>query len=117
MHGPVPVAVSGATPVPALALLTPQHAAFTNMQLKTTASRLSVPTPVVGGPEGSELKPRFRTAVPGKGHELTTISIEVLAATRGALLPDPRYDRVLAVVVAVWYDHEDVQVVLSSCPM
>lgn len=100
---------TGGHHTPAIALLMPQRAAFTNMRPQTTASRLSVPTIPAGG-QGSELKPRFRTAVPGKGHELTTISVEMLAATRGQLLPDPRYDRVLAVVVAVWYDHEDVQV-------
>lgn len=112
----VPMHVTAAlSHMPALALLTPTRAAFTNIQPQTTASRLSVPTSPTGGPVGGDLKPRFRTAVPGKGHELTTISIEVLAATRGKLLPDPRYDRVLAVVVAVWYDHEDVQVLSPHC--
>ena len=95
MHLPAPAThLRTGSHMPTLALLTPQRAAFTNVQPPTTASRLSEPTLPVGGPEGSELKPRFRTAVPGKGHELTTVAVEVVAATRGRLLPDPRYDRV-----------------------
>jgi DNA polymerase zeta len=49
-----------------------------------------------------------RTAVPGKGNHLTILSVEILADCRGKLLPDPKYDPVLAVALTVWYDHEDV---------
>jgi hypothetical protein len=51
----------------------------------------------------------MRVAVPSKGNELTVLSLEILASCRGKLLPDPKYDRLLAVALAVWYDHEDVQ--------
>lgn len=53
--------------------------------------------------------------MPGKGHQLTILSLEVLAACRGKLLPDPKYDPVLAVALAVWYDHEDVEDTLYEC--
>lgn len=96
--------------IPAISLLTPGEVGFTGIGGRSTASRLSMPTPPEGGPQGEDVQPRFRAAVPGKGHELTIISVEVVGATRGQLLPDPRYDRVLGVAMAVWYDHEDVQV-------
>lgn len=50
----------------------------------------------------------FKRVIAGKGQGLTLASIEVHADCRGQLLPDPRYDAVRAVVIAVTDDEEDV---------
>ncbi|KAG7673423.1 hypothetical protein KSW81_006633 [Nannochloris sp. 'desiccata'] len=50
----------------------------------------------------------FKRIIAGKGQGLTLASIEVHAECRGQLLPDPRYDAVRAVVIAVTDDEEDV---------
>lgn len=69
----------------------------------------------MSGPTGGSAarQPRagaaFRTAVPSKGHQLTILSIEIIASCRGKLLPDPQHDAVLVVAMTVWYDHEDVR--------
>lgn len=47
--------------------------------------------------------------MPGKGEQLTMLSLEVHAGCRGTLLPDPRYDAVRAIVMAVMFDQEDVE--------
>jgi hypothetical protein len=52
---------------------------------------------------------RFRASVPSKGHQLTILSLEIVACCRGQLVPDPKYDSVLAISLAVWYDHEAVR--------
>lgn len=99
-----------ATPanIPALALLTP-GAAFTHVRPHGSISQLSVPRPDTEAQRTPLSQAGFRTSVPGQGHQLTILSVEVLAATRGLLTPDPRHDELLAVAVAVWYDHEDVR--------
>lgn len=50
----------------------------------------------------------FKRIIAGKGQGLTLASIEVHAECRGQLLPDPRFDAVRAVVIAVTDDEEDV---------
>lgn len=52
---------------------------------------------------------RFKRRVTGKGEQLTTLAVEVAADCRGALLPDPRYDAVRAIVLAVMLDDEEVE--------
>lgn len=93
---------------PALALLTP-GAAFTHVRPHGSVSQLSAPRPHAEAQRTPLSQAGFRTSVPGQGHQLTILSIEVLASTRGKLMPDPRHDELLAVAVAVWYDHEDVR--------
>jgi len=52
---------------------------------------------------------RFKRRVAGKGEQLITLAVEVAADCRGALLPDPRYDAVRAIVLAVMLDNEEVE--------
>ena len=82
--------------------------AFTAMRPPMSRSQLSG-APANGGANDGAPHLGYRTAVPNKGHQLTILSLEILAETRGKLLPDPKYDAVLAVALTVWYDHEDVQ--------
>lgn len=98
---------ASAAPSPALALLTPGNA-FTHVRPHGSISQLSVPRPGAAAAAVPLSQAGFRTSVPGQGHQLTILSIEVLAATRGTLTPDPRHDELLAIAFAVWYDHEDV---------
>lgn len=101
---------AAATPAnsPALALLTP-GAAFTHVRPHGSISQLSVPRPDTEAQRTPLSQAGFRTSVPGQGHQLTILSVEVLATSRGKLTPDPRHDELLAVAFAVWYDHEDVR--------
>lgn len=101
-------AVASPADSPALALLTPGNA-FTHVRPRNSLSQLSVPRPDAAAAPVPLSQAGFRTSVPGQGHQLTILSIEVLAATRGKLTPDPRHDELLAVAFAVWYDHEDVR--------
>ena len=48
----------------------------------------------------------FKWRVAGKGQQLNLLSIEVHAASRGSLLPDPRYDCVHCIFLAVMDDDE-----------
>lgn len=48
----------------------------------------------------------FKWRVAGKGQQLTLLSIEVHAASRGSLLPDPRYDAVHCIFLAAMDDDE-----------
>ena len=48
----------------------------------------------------------FKWRVAGKGQQLTLLSVEVHAASRGSLLPDPRYDTVHCIFMAVMDDDE-----------
>lgn len=48
----------------------------------------------------------FKWRVAGKGQQLTLLSVEVHAASRGSLLPDPRYDMVHCIFMAVMDDDE-----------
>ncbi|GFH23879.1 DNA polymerase, partial [Haematococcus lacustris] len=50
----------------------------------------------------------FKRAAPGsKGEQLTLLALEIHAACRGALLPDPRHDSVHAIVLVAWEDAHD----------
>eukprot|EP00892_Ulva_mutabilis_P005116 jgi/Ulvmu1/2977/UM015_0017.1 len=101
-------AAASAANSPALALLTPGNA-FTHLRPHGSVSQLSMARPDAAAARVPLSQAGFRTSVPGQGHQLTILSIEVLAATRGKLTPDPRHDELLAVAFAVWYDHEDVK--------
>ena len=81
--------------------------AFTGVRPRSTVSRLSAGSGA--GAAKERVGVGFRTAVPNKGHQLTILSLEIIAAARGKLLPDPKHDAVLAVALTVWYDHEDVR--------
>ncbi|KAL6779569.1 POLZ1 [Auxenochlorella protothecoides x Auxenochlorella symbiontica] len=50
----------------------------------------------------------FKRVVDGKGQQLTLLSVEVHAESRGLLLPDPRHDAVRAVFLVVMDDDEEV---------
>lgn len=65
-----------------------------------TASGEGRPTPYSQG--------GFKRCVEGKGQQLALMCVEVLAESRGALLPDPRLDAVRAVALAVVDDDEEV---------
>ena len=50
----------------------------------------------------------FKRTIAGKGEGLTLASVEVLADCRGQLLPDPRYDPIRVVAIAIMDDDENV---------
>ncbi|DBA81937.1 hypothetical protein WJX77_000726 [Trebouxia sp. C0004] len=81
-----------------------------NRHRQGLVSQITPPSPVSGvsGPTPVS-QAGFRRLVPGKGQQLTLLSIEVHADTRGSLLPDPRYDAVRAIVLAVMDDVEECQ--------
>ena len=64
-------------------------------------------------PYGSKCETPFsqigmKRTIVGKGQGLTLLSVEIHADCRGHLLPDPRYDAVRVVVLAIMDDDEEV---------
>ncbi|KAK9800905.1 hypothetical protein WJX73_009136 [Symbiochloris irregularis] len=114
--GPRPAAAAeGAkTPVPPPAhgrpmLPLPQQAAGWAAKRAKFTSQITPPS--ASRPPGEHTpvsQAGFKHSVVGKGQQLTLLSLEVQADCRGSLLPDPRYDAVKAVIMAVMDDDEDV---------
>ncbi|BDA47990.1 probable DNA polymerase zeta catalytic subunit [Coccomyxa sp. Obi] len=77
-------------------------------------SQITAPSPAAGSAGATPVSQSgFRRLVAGKGQNLTLLSIEVHADTRGTLLPDPRYDAIRCVVLAAADDAEDMS--SNSC--
>jgi len=65
----------------------------------------------IGGGDASPVplsQAGFKRVVPGKGQQLTLLSVEIQADCRGRLLPDPRYDAVRCIALSAQDDGEDV---------
>ena len=69
-------------------------------------SQITGPTPKAIKSQTPVSQAGFKWRVAGKGQQLTLLSIEVHAASRGSLLPDPRYDAVHCIFMAVMDDDE-----------
>lgn len=69
-------------------------------------SQITGPTPKAVTSQTPVSQAGFKWRVAGKGQQLTLLSIEIHAASRGSLLPDPRYDTVHAIFMAVMDDDE-----------
>ena len=69
-------------------------------------SQITGPTPKAIKSQTPVSQAGFKWRVAGKGQQLTLLSIEVHAASRGSLLPDPRYDTVHCIFMAVMDDDE-----------
>ena len=50
-----------------------------------------------------------RRVVEGKGQQLAVLALELFCNSRGALLPDPRFDQVRVMSLSVLHDKEDVE--------
>ncbi|KAK9818869.1 hypothetical protein WJX74_003598 [Apatococcus lobatus] len=84
-------------------------AASTGRKRARFVSQITPPSPAVGGSGPTPLSQAgFKRLVPGKGHQLTLLSLEVHADCRGTLLPDPRYDATRCIIMSVFDDNEDV---------
>lgn len=77
-----------------------------------TTNRISVsqitPPSAHGAIRTPESQLGFKMIEPGKGEGLTVACIEIHAACRGKLLPDPNYDAVHAIIISIFDDHEVV---------
>lgn len=69
-------------------------------------SQITGPSPEAAKSRTPLSQAGFKWRVAGKGQQLTLLSIEVHAASRGSLLADPRYDMVHCIFMAVMDDDE-----------
>ncbi|KAK9861361.1 hypothetical protein WJX84_007914, partial [Apatococcus fuscideae] len=91
-------------------------AASTGRKRARFVSQITPPSPAVGGSGPTPLSQAgFKRLVPGKGHQLTLLSLEVHADCRGTLLPDPRYDATRCIIMSVFDDNEDVPDGRTKC--
>lgn len=74
---------------------------------KNSLSRITPPTEMHAKTPDSQLG--FKSTSPDKGEGVTLASIEIHAANRQNLLPDPKYDSVGAIVITVFEDDEVVE--------
>ena len=74
---------------------------------KNSLSRITPPTEMLVRTPESQLG--FKSTTTGKGEGVTLASIEIHAASRQNLLPDPKYDAVGAIVMTVFEDDEVVE--------
>ena len=91
----------------------PQRQGVHNRQRRTSVvSQITPPAPPSTGNKSNRStssQQGFKRIIPGKGQGLTLACVEVLAESRGQLLPDPRYDAVRAVVIAIADDDEEIE--------